>query len=62
MVFDGCRVTVSLASGFCPPVDQVGPGACVGFLVGGTSACVPVSPVTLMGRITLGGGGALGCL
>ena len=34
----GCRVIVALASVVCPLVGEVGPGACVGFLVGGTGA------------------------
>ena len=38
----GCRVVVPLASGVCPLVGEVGQGACVGFLVGGTGAYVLV--------------------
>ena len=35
----GCRIIVPLASGVCLRVDEFGPGACAGFLVGGTGAC-----------------------
>ena len=35
-------VIVFLASGVCPLVGEVGPGAYVGFLVGGIGACALV--------------------
>ena len=35
-------IVVLLASGVCPLVGEVGPGACAGFLVGGTGACLLV--------------------
>ena len=38
----GCRVVVPLAFGVCPLVGEVGLGACVGFLVGGTDTCTLV--------------------
>ena len=41
----GCRVVVPLASVVCPLVNEVGPGACAGFLVGGTGACTLVGEV-----------------
>ena len=34
-----CRIIVPLASGVCPLVGEVGPGACAGFLLGETGAC-----------------------
>ena len=37
--FSGCRSAISFASGVCPLVDEVVPGACAGFLLGGTDAC-----------------------
>ena len=37
--FSGYRFVVSLASGICPLVDEVVPGGCTGFLLGGTGAC-----------------------
>ena len=37
--FSGCRSVISFASGVCPLVDEVVPGACAGFLLGGTDAC-----------------------
>ena len=42
LLFAGCRVVVPLASGFCPLVGEVCPGAYAGFLVGGTGAYPPV--------------------
>ena len=38
----GCSFIVLLASVVCPLVGEVGPGACVSFLVGGTGACTLV--------------------
>ena len=38
----GYSVVVPLASVVCSLVGEVGPGACVGFLVGGTGACALV--------------------
>ena len=38
LLSSGCRIIV-LASGVCPLVGEVGPGACAGLLVGGTGAC-----------------------
>ena len=35
----GCRIAVPLVSGVGSLVGEVGPGACVGFLVGETGAC-----------------------
>ena len=37
--FSGCRSVISFAFGVCPLVDEVVPGACAGFLLGGTDAC-----------------------
>ena len=42
LLFAGCSVIVSLACGVCPLVGDVGPGACVAFLVGETGACALV--------------------
>jgi len=35
----GCRFVAPLFSGIYPLVDELGPGACMGFLVGATGAC-----------------------
>ena len=41
-VYAGYRIIVPLASVVCLVVAEVGPGACVGFLVGETVACALV--------------------
>ena len=49
----GCRIIVPLASGVCSLLGKVYPGACVGFLMGGTGACplvVELGLVPLVGR------------
>ena len=43
LFFAGCRVVISLASGVCPLVAEVGLETCAGFLLGGTSACQSTS-------------------
>ena len=41
--FSGYRFVASLASDVCLLVCEVGPGACMGFLVDGTDVCTLVS-------------------
>ena len=37
--FSGCRIIAPLAASVCSLVGEAGPGACAGFLVGGTGVC-----------------------
>ena len=52
----GCRIVVPLASGVCPLVGEVRPGACAGFLVEGTGALwwAELGLVLLVGRAVSG--------
>ena len=42
LLFTGCRFIVLVVFGVCSPVGKVASVGCVGFLVEGTGACVPV--------------------